>query len=332
MEEFRDWLWQFKHSLKYISHLELKNSITTTDTLITPYLVSLLGSEAIFKQFIEQHLNDDGLEDPLFEKKFMVAKGVIHRYPDRVLLVLTNKCFANCRFCFRKSNWKYFEGFSLKEACNYLRKNPQVREVILSGGDPLVLDDESLEKILEAIKSISSIKVIRIGTRALSILPYRITYELVNRLKNFRPIWFAIHVNHKDEITADFIEAAKKLLYAGFSVVSQTVLLRGINNSALELENLFCKLVEVGIKPYYLFGCDRAKGNEVFRVKIEEALTIINQLRNNISGLCMPNFAFDVDDGGKVVLEPQRIIGSDGRSYKIKNFEGREYTYEDTQY
>jgi lysine 2,3-aminomutase len=329
---FKDWHWQKKNSLKDVSSLGL-NFINTSDTLVTPYLLSLFQSEKIVKQFVETSKADhEGLEDPLFEKRFAKSKGLIHRYPDRVLLVVTNKCFANCRFCFRKNNWHSYDGFNLKNTIEYLKDHKEVREVLISGGDPLIFEDESLARLIKAIKSIKHIALIRLATRALSVLPYRITDSFLEVIKPYKPIWFSIHINHPNEITKDFIEASNKIINSGFPIVSQTVLLRGINNDAQTLKELFCKLVELNIKPYYLFGCDRAVGNERFRVKLEEALSIIESLRNNISGLCVPFFAFDVDDGGKVVLEPNRIVSKQGNVYKFKNFEGREYIYEDTQY
>ncbi len=333
MDEFRDWHWQKRHSLKDVSHLGLQ-IINTSDTLVTPYLVSLFKSEFILKQFVETCEIDDnsGFEDPLFEQQFTKSKGLIHRYPDRVLLTVTNKCFANCRFCFRKSNWKHFSGFDLQRATNYLKQHEEIREVLISGGDPLVFEDENLINIIRALRSIEHIKTIRIATRALSVLPYRVTEMLLDKLKPFKPIWFSIHINHPDEITNDFIEASSKIIDNGFPIVSQTVLLRGINNNASILKELFCRLVNLRIKPYYLFGCDMAIGNNRFRVKLQEALSIIDALRNNISGLCMPFFAVDVQDGGKIVLEPNRIISASGNTYTFKNFEGREYIYNDVQY
>lgn len=330
--DFNDWHWQKKHSLKDVSNLGL-NFISTNDTLVTPYLLSLFQSDKIAKQFAETIGSDSaGLEDPLFEKRFTKSKGLIHRYPDRVLFVVTNKCFANCRFCFRKNNWHKYDGFNLKRAIEYLNNHKEIREVLISGGDPLVFEDKSLEAILKAIKSVKHISLIRIATRALSVLPYRITNSFLETIKPYKPIWFSIHINHIDEITKDFIEASSKIIDSGFPIVSQTVLLRDINNDAQTLKELFCKLVELRIKPYYLFGCDRAVGNERFRVKIEEALRIVESLRNNISGLCMPFFAFDVEDGGKIVIEPNRIVSKQGTTYKLKNFEGKEYIYEDAQY
>lgn len=332
MDAFKDWHWQKKHSLKILSNLGFSFA-DTNDTLVTPYLLSLFQSESVTKQFVEtKNADNTGLADPLFEKKFTKSKGLIHRYPDRALIVVTNKCFANCRFCFRKGNWKAFGGFYLKKAIEYLKAHEEIKEVLISGGDPLVFEDKSLIHLVKAIKSINHIDILRIATRTLSVLPYRITDELLKALKPYKPIWFSIHINHKDEITKDFIEASEKIIDSGFPIVSQTVLLRGINDDANVLKELFCTLVKLRIKPYYLFGCDRALGNERFRVKITEALNIIGQLRNNISGLCMPFFALDVDDGGKVVLEPNRIVSKEGSFYTFKNFEGKEYVYEDAQY
>ncbi len=299
---------------------------------LSKHISSLIHKDGIKKQFLAtiSEFKHTGLDDPLSEKEFTKTEGLIHRYPDRVVLTVTNRCFAYCRFCFRKNNWANFEGFNLQESINYISKHKEIREVLISGGDPFFLTDKRLDEILNAIKSIQHIRFIRIGTRILTANPKRVRNDTIAMLKKYRTIWIAAHINHPDEITDEFRFAARMFIDAGIAIVSQTVLLKNINDNYNTLKNLFCELTAIGIKPYYLFGCDFAKGNEHFRVSIEKALSIMESLRGNISGLCMPNFSFDLPNGGgKIVLEPNRTIEKKGNRYLFKNFEGGEYEYID---
>ena len=296
------------------------------------YLTGLIHKKALKKQFLfrKVELISLGIEDPLGENHFKKAKGLIHRYPDRVVLTVTNKCFAYCRFCFRKNNWIKFEGFDLEKAIEYLEKNSQVKEVIISGGDPFFLGDLELENILENLKRINHIKFIRLGTRTLTVFPERIREKTIEMLKKYLPIWMVIHINHPQEITKEFKKTASMLIDTGIPLLSQTVLLKGINDNHIVLKELLCKLVENRIKPYYLFGCDLALGNEKFRVSIAKTMAIIRKLRGHVSGICMPTFAFDLPKGGgKVVLEPNSLLRKDMNIYTFRNFEGREFTYND---
>ncbi len=296
------------------------------------YLTSLMHKKGIKKQFLSSlsEFSKEGFSDPLYEKHYTKTNGLIHRYPDRVVLTITNRCFAYCRFCFRKSNWFNFNGFNLKACVEYIKKHRSIREVLVSGGDPFFLDNNTLDKILRGIKEIRHVEVVRIGTRVLSSNPMRVDDSTVNMLKKYKPIWIAAHINHVDEITDEFKFATDKIISVGIPIVSQTVLLNGINDDADTLKKLFCKLVSLGIKPYYLFGCDQAIGNSHFRVSIDKALSIMSQLRGNTSGLCVPTFSFDLPGGGgKIVLEPNRTVEKEGKRYVLKNFEGREYEYFD---
>ncbi|WP_025270742.1 KamA family radical SAM protein [Hippea sp. KM1] len=302
------------------------------DAKLNDYLCGLIHKKGIKGQFYfsKRELFLNGSSDPLNEKDFSKAKGLIHRYPDRVVLTITNKCFAYCRFCFRKDNWRNFGGFDLDRAASYIQQNRSIREVLISGGDPFFLSNDRLKQILTKIRAIKHIKFIRIGTRVLTSYPMRIDEQTIQMLTAYKPIWLAIHINHPDEITHQFKEAAKRFIDNGFPIVSQTVLLKGLNDDVFILEKLFCRLTELNIKPYYLFGCDQAKGNNGFRVPIEKALSIMERLRGSISGLCVPNFAFDLPEGmGKVVVEPNRIIKKQGNIYRFRNFEGKEIEYID---
>ncbi len=299
---------------------------------LNPYIASIIHKKGIHKQFVGSlnEFENKGYEDPLCEYRFEQTRGLIHRYPDRVVLVVTNRCFAYCRFCFRKNNWMKFGGFDLSGAINYLKEHTRIREVIISGGDPFTLNNKQLNNIVSSVVSVKHINTIRIGTRVLSSFPERISLDSVNLLNKYKIIWIAAHINHPDEITDNFIKAASLLIDNGIPVVSQTVLLSGINDDVHILKKLFCSLVSLRIKPYYLFGLDQAIGNSHLRVSIDKALSIMDALRGRISGLCIPSFSFDLTDGGgKVVLEPNRIMDRQKNIYKIRNFENREYKYVD---
>ncbi len=296
------------------------------------YLTGLIHKNSFKKQFVFSlaELINSGVQDPLYEKKYTKAKGLIHRYPDRVVLTVTNKCFAYCRFCFRKNNWRSFSGFELEESINYLKNKKHIREVLISGGDPFTLPDKQIDSILLQLSNLDNIEVIRIGTRVFTSNPQRIKKETVDILKKYKNLWLAIHINHPDEVTKEFEKAISTVADSGIPIISQTVLLKGINDDHQVLRELFCRLVKLRIKPYYLFGCDQALGNERFRVSIQKSLNIMKKLRGNISGLCMPVYAFDLPNGGgKIVLEPQNITNKEKNIYKIKNFEGKEFIYND---
>ncbi len=298
---------------------------------LNEYLLSLIHRKGLTDQFVSSfcEFRSDGERDPLHEELFLKSKGLVHRYPDRVVLVVTNRCFAYCRFCFRKRNWEDFDGFDLEGALEYITSKREIREVLISGGDPLTLTDERLIDIVEKLRRIDHIELIRIGTRVFTVYPLRVNKSLIDGLKPYKPVWIAMHVNHPDEITAEFEEAVSLFVDNGFPVVSQTVLLRRINDDVGILKRLFCRLVRMGVKPYYLFGCDPATGNAHFRVELERAISIMSSLRGFVSGLCVPAFAFDLPDGGgKIVLEPSLPLkeASDG-VYRFKNFEGDEYEY-----
>ena len=296
------------------------------------YLTGLIHKNSFKKQFVFNltELVRSGVQDPLDEEKHIKTKGLIHRYPDRVVLTVTNRCFAYCRFCFRKNNWKNFSGFELDGAINYLKNKKHVREVLISGGDPFTLSDKQIDDILFQLSNLNNIEVIRIGTRVFTSNPKRIKKETVDILKKHKSLWLAIHINHPDEITKEFKKAVDLIANSGIPIVSQTVLLKGINDDHRILKKLFYTLVKLRIKPYYLFGCDQALGNEKFRVPIEKSLDITRKLRGNISGLCMPFYAFDLPNGGgKIILEPQNILERKKNIYRIKNFEGKEFVYND---
>ncbi len=277
---------------------------------------------------IEFKLSDSS-PDPLLENTYKPLPGLIHRYEDRVLILVTNSCMSYCRHCNRKRAWKKSESISfnedyLKKIKEYLKHNTQIREVILSGGDPFTLSIKKLEKLLHNLKQIETIEVIRIGTRLPVVLPMGITDKLCNLLKRYRPIWINTHFNHPSEITKEAETAINKLLSCGIPISNQTVLLKGINDNLDTLKNLFYSLQKIMVRPYYIFQCDHVLGVDHFRVSLSKGIKIMNKLWGNTSGLCMPNFVADLPGGlGKARLLPSNILELHKDEAIFSTFEGK---------
>jgi lysine 2,3-aminomutase len=250
--------------------------------------------------------NRRGADDPLAEKKYSPVKGIVRKYPDRVIFCPTYACPTRCAFCFRKNlvDGKNSE-LSEKEmaaAIDYIQKDKTIREVILSGGDPLFLDDKTLSSIFKKLAAISHVRLLRIHTRIPVTFPARITKKLAAILKNAAPLWIVIHINHPKEITPQLKNAAAILRTAGIPLLSQSVLLRGVNDNFETLKKLFYELVELGIKPYYLHQCDPARGTKKYWVSIKKGKKIMRQLRKEISGICLPTYVQDSPHCGKTPL------------------------------
>lgn len=307
--------------------------------LITPYYLSLCQefdfSDPVFAQCIphEAELNQAGELDPLDENRTSPVNHLVHRYTDRALLITTDHCAVRCRHCMRKRLWgeEHFvlSHEELDNVVDYLNANPQVREVILSGGDPLLLSDEILDRILERIFSVSSVEMVRIGTRVPVVLPQRLTDSLCHVLSKHGPVWIATHFNHPNEFSEYGSAQILKLIKHGIPIVNQTVLLKGINDSASCLAVLFTGLLKRRIKPYYLFHGDPIDGTLHFRTGVAKGLEIMEQLRGRVSGLALPHFAIDLPEGGgKVRLVPDCLAGmlADGTGI-YRSWDGREIAY-----
>lgn len=244
--------------------------------------------------------------DPLAEKKYSPVRGIVRKYPDRVIFCPTYACPKRCDFCFRKNLVDGKNGeLSEKEmtaAINYIKKDKTIREVILSGGDPLILDDKILSDILKKLRAIPHIKLLRVHTRIPVTLPTRVTKKLSATLRSAAPIWVVIHINHPKEITPQFKKTVTTLRAASIPLLSQSVLLRGVNDNAETLKKLFYGLVELGVKPYYLHQCDPARGTKKYWVSIKKGKKILRQLRRKISGLCIPHYVVDTKNRGKIPL------------------------------
>ena len=305
---------------------------------LTDYYAGLIRRphDAIWKQCMPdaRELEDHSqCPDPLDEKSLSPAPGLIHRYPDRVVLLVSNRCPVYCRFCMRKrlvgSGDAPMREDELRNALNYIAAQPSIRDVILSGGDPLMLDDESLSKILTGLRAIPHVAIIRIGTRIPVTLPGRITPDLCAMLKKFHPLYINTHFNHPDEITADSGTACALLADAGIPLGNQTVLLKGVNDSVETMRSLMSGLLALRVKPYYLHQMDLVQGTAHFRTSVSTGLEIVRGLRGHISGLAVPHYVIDLPGGkGKVAVLPDDVEIR-GTTLHLRTYTGERVTYQD---
>ena len=277
-------------------------------------------------------LNDSPLvSDPLNEEGNMPVPELIHRYPDRVLLMINNQCPVICRFCTRKRKVG-FPGIvtrdTLRQGIEYIGSHPEVRDVILSGGDPLLVPDKELERVLSDLRAIPHLEIIRIGTRVPGTLPQRVTPELCTMLKKYHPLYFNMHFNHPDELTPEVEKVCNMLADTGIPLGSQTVLLKGVNDDSETMRKLMQKLLKVRVKPYYLFQTDMALGTDHFRTDVQKGLDLISDLQGHTSGMGVPYFVIDAPGGGgKVRLLPDTVIEHNKNEVVIKNYEGKLFRY-----
>lgn len=303
---------------------------------VSPYYLSLIKAkdDPIWKQCIpdikelEDHLN---IDDPLSEERDTKVPGLVHRYPDRVLLLVSSMCPTYCRFCTRKrkvGRIKQIPMGQIMKGIDYIREHKEVRDVILSGGDPFLRIDSELEHILKQLRTIPHLEIIRIGTRVPCNLPSRITKRLCNMLKKYHPIYVNIHFNHPSEITPESKKACELLANAGIPLGSQTVLLRGVNDSPEVMKELMQKLIQIRVRPYYMYLCDLVKGVEHFRTSVKTAFKIFKELQGFISGLCIPHLVIDSPGGGgKIPILPQYIKEITPEKIVLVNYKGKEYEY-----
>ena len=303
---------------------------------INPYFLKLIRApgDPIFKQAVPDLAEIDdtiGEDDPLAEENLSPVPNLVHKYPDRVLFLVSHTCAMYCRFCTRKrkvgTDKMRISRKTLQAGYAYLRHHPEIREVLISGGDPLLLADCEIAEILSSLRAIRSIEIIRIGTRVPSVLPMRITRKLVAILKAHHPLYINTHFNHPSEITAESTRACTMLANAGIPLGCQTVLLKGINDDAQILKDLFLGLLRIRVKPYYLFQADLTKGTNHFRTTTATGIAIMRQLYGHISGMAIPTYALDGPHGkGKIPLTPQYIM-SQGDTLVFENFQGEVCTY-----
>lgn len=346
-EEWNDWQWQVRNritdidTLKQIINLSdneikgIKQCLKTLRMAITPYYATLMDPEnvkcPVRMQAVptakELNISDHDMLDPLHEDADSPAPGLTHRYPDRVLFLITDQCSMYCRHCTRR---RYAGGLDkarpkkdLQKAFNYIRSNTKVRDVLLSGGDALLVSDDYLEYIISELRSIPHVEIIRIGTRAPVVLPQRITPDLVNMLKKYHPVWLNTHFNHPTEITKPAAEALALLANAGIPLGNQSVLLRGINDCPYIMKELVHLLVKNRVRPYYIYQCDLSAGISHFRTSVDKGIEIIEMLRGHTSGYAVPVFVVDAPGGGgKIPVGPQYLISRVGNKVILRNYEG----------
>jgi lysine 2,3-aminomutase len=307
---------------------------------INPYYLSLIREkdDPIWKQCVpsSEELDDyDGSEDPLNEDAMSPVPNITHRYPDRVLFLVTSQCGMYCRFCTRKrkvGNSDKISMRNLESAFKYIEQHNEIRDVILSGGDPLMLTDTMLEKILKRLRQIPHLEIIRLGTKMPCVLPQRITPKLCNMIKKYHPVYVNTHFNHPREITPEARKACGMLADAGCPVGNQTVLMKGVNDDADVIKELMQKLLSMRVKPYYLYMADETKGANHFRTSIRKGIEIMDKLRGYTSGLAVPYFVIDAPGGGgKIPLLPEYVVHQDEEKIVLRNYKGDIYVYEDIE-
>ncbi|MEM9445116.1 MAG: KamA family radical SAM protein [Verrucomicrobiota bacterium] len=351
-KKWSDWRWQLRNSVKSLEDLEARIKLTPQERAgvrlsrsklamtITPQFFNLVDPHdpncPIRRQVIprieETHEHREELSDPCGEDNHMPVPGLVHRYPDRVLFLVTDRCASYCRYCTRS---RVVSGAGdqdletdFEEAYNYLEQHDEIRDVLLSGGDPLLFSDTKLEKILQRLRAIEHIEFIRIGSRIPIFLPQRITPELCAMLKRNGPIWISIHSNHPKELTAEVKEGLERLSDSGVPLGNQAVLLRGVNDDVEILKELLHKLLLCRVRPYYLYQCDLIKGSAHLRTSIAEGLEIMDELRGHTTGYAIPQYVLDgPGGGGKIPLNPDYIVAKDEDRVLLRNFKGDIYEY-----
>lgn len=345
-----DWKWQVRHAIKTINQFELLTGIQFTaeekvelqktidhfPLSITPYYLSLIDkdnyqNDPIFKQAFadprELIISKDEMKDPLDEENDSPVPGITHRYPDRVLFLVSNVCAMYCRHCTRKRKVGDVDNIPSKAqiqlGLDYIRNSPQVRDVLLSGGDPFLLSDDYLDWILTELRAIPHVQVIRIGTRTPVVLPYRITEDLVNMLKKHHPIWINTHFNHVKELTDSSRKAIAMLADVGIPLGNQSVLLAGVNDCPRIMKELVQRLVKNRVRPYYMYQCDLSEGLSHFRTPVGKGIEIIESLIGHTSGFAVPTYVIDAPGGGgKIPVMPNYLISWNTNKVILRNYEG----------
>jgi lysine 2,3-aminomutase len=349
-DQAHDWRWQLRHAITTVEQLGRFISLSREERdaadhaqrqglplLLTPYMASLMDPgradcpirRQLVPSIFEARVVEGDRKDPLGEDDHLVAPHLIRRYPDRALLLVTKGCAVHCRFCTRTRVVRQGRGAiplrQLDPALSWLRSHPEVREVILSGGDPLLLSDRRIGRLLEAVRSVPHIEIVRIGTRVPGVLPMRVDEGLVDALRPWQPIWIMVHFNHPRELTSEARSALSKLVDGGFPVMCQTVLLRGINDDPAVLEELFRGLVRERVRPYYLLHADVVEGTGHLRTALSRSVEIHAALQGRLSGIALPKLVVDTPGGrGKVVVGPEVIVSRGAGRTTLRTFRGEE--------
>lgn len=352
--EWNDWRWQLRERIRSLGDLERMFVLSADERLaverhtgslpvgITPYYASLMSrddaTEALRRTHIpvgDEYLRSPGeADDPLGEDHDTAVPGLVHRYPDRVLFLATGFCSTYCRYCTRsrmvgEAGGDYrFDRRQWDRALEYIAAHPEIRDVLLSGGDPLTLSDDKLDYLLGRLRAIPHVEFIRIGTKVPVVVPQRVTRQLTRILRKYHPLWMSIHFTHPHELSPEVTEATARLADAGIPLGSQTVLLKGINDDVPVMKNLMHGLLMRRVKPYYLYQCDPITGSAHFRTPVAKGLEILEGLRGHTTGYAVPTFVIDAPGGGgKIPLLPNYVLGHDGDDIVLRNFEGGVYRY-----
>ncbi len=351
-EQWNDWKWQVRNRIETLDELKkhikltteeeegVRNALTTLRMAITPYYLSLIDpddpNDPVRRQCIptgaETHIAAADLLDPLHEDEDSPTPGLTHRYPDRVLFLITDMCSMYCRHCTRRrfAGQKDDESPSerIEKALEYIEKTEKVRDVLLSGGDALMVSDKKLEYIIQRLRAIPHVEIVRLGTRTPVVCPQRITPELCDMLKKYHPVWVNTHFNHPNEVTPEAVAACERLANAGVPLGNQSVLLRGVNDCVHVMKRLVHLLVKMRVRPYYIYQCDLSMGLEHFRTPVSKGIEIIEGLRGHTSGFAVPTFVVDAPGGGgKTPVMPQYVISQSPGRVVLRNFEGVITTY-----
>jgi lysine 2,3-aminomutase len=354
--QWNDWRWQARARIRTLAELEriFQLSEDERDAVvrhqgslplgITPYYASLMSREDALEPLRRTHIpvgseyltTPGEADDPLGEDGHSAVPGLVHRYPDRVLFLATGFCSTYCRYCTRsrmvgEPGGEYsFSRPQWEDALNYIADHPEIRDVLISGGDPLTLSDERLDYLLGRLRAIKHVEFVRLGTKVPVVLPMRITRALIKMLRKHHPLWMSLHFTHPAELSPEVTEACARLADAGIPLGSQTVLLKDVNDSVETLKTLYHELLMRRVRPYYLYQCDPITGSSHFRTSVDKGLEIMQGLRGHTTGYAVPTYVIDAPGGGgKIPLLPDYVVGREGDELILKNFEGNVYRYTD---
>ncbi|MDH5527896.1 MAG: KamA family radical SAM protein [Nitrospirota bacterium] len=355
--DWNDWHWQARNSLRRLEQLEQAFSLgddekaaisalgrNSLPIAITPYYASLIDAEdpacpirrTLIPSTEELHTAPGELRDPCGEDNDTVVPGLVHRYPDRVLLLATGTCAVYCRYCTRSRMVGGGEGYSFqreqwRQAADYIAAHPSIRDVLISGGDPLLLEDHHLDELLGMLRAIPHLEIIRIGTKIPAVMPQRITPKLTAVLRKYHPFYLSVHFIHPSELTPEAVAACERLADAGIPLGSQTVLLKGVNDTPQIMRELMHGLLKARVRPYYLYQCDPIAGSGHLRTAVADGVKIIEALRGHTTGYAVPTYVIDAPGGGgKVPVSPHYVVGQMGEQIVLRNYANQMYEYPDT--
>lgn len=349
--DWHDWKWQFRHRIQTLDALKQYMPVTPEEEkafqaagknlpfAVTPYYLDLINPydmddpirKTVVPRIAEFYTAPQEMIDPLAEEHTMPVPGLVHRYPDRVLFLINETCSVYCRYCTRSrvvGSGKHEVDFA--ETYEYLRNHPEIRDVLISGGDPLVMSDEKLEGIIQNLRAIPHIEIIRIGTKIPVVMPQRITDDFLAMLKKYHPFYMSIHFLHPNEITPEVRDVCNRIADAGIPTFSQTVLLKGVNDDPAVMKTLMQQLLTLRVRPYYIYQCDPVQGTSHFRTSIAKGLEIMEHLRGHTTGYAIPTYVVDAPGGGgKIPVSPDYVVSMEPGKTVLRNYKNEIYEYLD---